>query len=75
MKALWPESPVETKICSMMRRRMKSPRFVARGMLDCNQPRYLLKFEQLCLSKPIRDCAASPVLPREARLRNLTNSH
>nr|XP_058923154.1 DNA-directed RNA polymerase II subunit RPB2-like isoform X7 [Kogia breviceps] len=58
----------------MMMRRMKSPRFVARGMLDCNQPRYLLKFEQLYLSKPIRDGAASPVLPREARLRNLIKS-
>lgn len=39
------------------------------------QPRYLLKFEQIYLSKPThweRDGAPSPMMPNEARLRNLT---
>ncbi|KAK1904743.1 DNA-directed RNA polymerase II subunit RPB2 [Dissostichus eleginoides] len=38
-------------------------------------PRYLLKFEQIYLSKPThweRDGAPSPMMPNEARLRNLT---
>ncbi|XP_015349888.1 LOW QUALITY PROTEIN: DNA-directed RNA polymerase II subunit RPB2-like [Marmota marmota marmota] len=46
-------------------------------MLDCNQPRYLLKFEQIYLSNPThweRDGAPSPMMPNEARLRNLTYS-
>uniref|UniRef100_A0A8C2YZ03 DNA-directed RNA polymerase subunit beta n=1 Tax=Cyclopterus lumpus TaxID=8103 RepID=A0A8C2YZ03_CYCLU len=41
------------------------------------QPRYLLKFEQIYLSKPThweRDGAPSPMMPNEARLRNLTYS-
>ncbi|NWI16561.1 RPB2 polymerase, partial [Crypturellus soui] len=40
-------------------------------------PRYLLKFEQIYLSKPThweRDGAPSPMMPNEARLRNLTYS-
>ncbi|XP_036190996.1 DNA-directed RNA polymerase II subunit RPB2-like [Myotis myotis] len=40
-------------------------------------PRYLLKFEQIYLSKPThweRDGAPSPLMPNEARLRNLTYS-
>ena len=39
------------------------------------QPRYLLKFEQIYLSKPThweKDGAPSPMMPNEARLRNLT---
>uniref|UniRef100_A0A8C6SGU7 DNA-directed RNA polymerase subunit beta n=1 Tax=Neogobius melanostomus TaxID=47308 RepID=A0A8C6SGU7_9GOBI len=43
----------------------------------CVQPRYLLKFEQIYLSKPThweRDGAPSPMMPNEARLRNLTYS-
>uniref|UniRef100_A0A2K6MSQ7 DNA-directed RNA polymerase subunit beta n=1 Tax=Rhinopithecus bieti TaxID=61621 RepID=A0A2K6MSQ7_RHIBE len=45
--------------------------------LECNDPRYLLKFEQIYLSKPThweRDGAPSPMMPNEARLRNLTYS-
>lgn len=41
------------------------------------QPRYLLKFEQIYLSKPThweKDGAPSPMMPNEARLRNLTYS-
>ncbi|XP_075459757.1 DNA-directed RNA polymerase II subunit RPB2 isoform X3 [Ascaphus truei] len=40
-------------------------------------PRFLLKFEQIYLSKPThweRDGAPSPMMPNEARLRNLTYS-
>uniref|UniRef100_G1Q9D0 DNA-directed RNA polymerase subunit beta n=1 Tax=Myotis lucifugus TaxID=59463 RepID=G1Q9D0_MYOLU len=40
-------------------------------------PRYSLKFEQIYLSKPTyweRDGAPSPLMPNEARLRNLTYS-
>nr|XP_034315896.1 DNA-directed RNA polymerase II subunit RPB2-like [Crassostrea gigas] len=40
-------------------------------------PRYLLKFEQIYLSKPThweKDGAPSPMMPNEARLRNLTYS-
>uniref|UniRef100_UPI00358F32EA DNA-directed RNA polymerase II subunit RPB2 isoform X1 n=1 Tax=Myxine glutinosa TaxID=7769 RepID=UPI00358F32EA len=40
-------------------------------------PRYMLKFEQIYLSKPThweRDGAPSPMMPNEARLRNLTYS-
>lgn len=40
-----------------------------------NPPRYVLKFEQLYLSKPThweKDGAPAPMLPNEARLRNLT---
>lgn len=39
------------------------------------QPRYLVKFEQIYLSKPThweKDGAPSPMMPNEARLRNLT---
>jgi len=39
------------------------------------QPRFLLKFEQIYLSKPThweKDGAPSPMMPNEARLRNLT---
>ena len=39
------------------------------------QTRYLLKFEQIYLSKPThweKDGAPSPLMPNEARLRNLT---
>uniref|UniRef100_A0A452TSE6 DNA-directed RNA polymerase subunit beta n=1 Tax=Ursus maritimus TaxID=29073 RepID=A0A452TSE6_URSMA len=46
-------------------------------MSDCKKPRYLLKFEQIYLSKPThweRDGAPSPMMPNEARLRNLTYS-
>ncbi|CAO2639573.1 DNA-directed RNA polymerase II subunit RPB2 [Lemmus lemmus] len=42
-----------------------------------SRPRYLLKFEQIYLSKPThweRDGAPSPMMPNEARLRNLTYS-
>ncbi|GLH06502.1 LOW QUALITY PROTEIN: DNA-directed RNA polymerase subunit beta [Gryllus bimaculatus] len=42
-----------------------------------NPPRYLLKFEQIYLSKPThweKDGAPSPMMPNEARLRNLTYS-
>nr|BAJ78725.1 RNA polymerase II second largest subunit [Stichotrema asahinai] len=42
-----------------------------------NPPRYLLKFEQIYLSKPThweKDGAPSPLVPNEARLRNLTYS-
>uniref|UniRef100_A0A2I3GNW6 DNA-directed RNA polymerase subunit beta n=1 Tax=Nomascus leucogenys TaxID=61853 RepID=A0A2I3GNW6_NOMLE len=45
--------------------------------LECSGPRYLLKFEQIYLSKPThweRDGAPSPMMPNEARLRNLTYS-
>lgn len=41
------------------------------------QPRYLLKFEQIYLSKPThweKDGSPSPMMPNEARLRNLTYS-
>ncbi|XP_020619202.1 DNA-directed RNA polymerase II subunit RPB2-like [Orbicella faveolata] len=40
-------------------------------------PRFLLKFEQIYLSKPThweKDGAPSPMMPNEARLRNLTYS-
>ncbi|CAL1261963.1 unnamed protein product [Larinioides sclopetarius] len=40
-----------------------------------NPPRYLVKFEQIYLSKPThweKDGAPSPMMPNEARLRNLT---
>lgn len=40
-------------------------------------PRYLLKFEQIYLSKPThweKDGAPKPMMPNEARLRNLTYS-
>ncbi|XP_025093767.1 DNA-directed RNA polymerase II subunit RPB2 [Pomacea canaliculata] len=40
-------------------------------------PRYLLKFEQIYLSKPThweKDGVATPLMPNEARLRNLTYS-
>lgn len=40
-------------------------------------PRYLLKFDQIYLSKPThweKDGAPSPMMPNEARLRNLTYS-
>ncbi|ELU13810.1 hypothetical protein CAPTEDRAFT_172112 [Capitella teleta] len=40
-------------------------------------PRYLIKFEQIYLSKPThweKDGAPSPMMPNEARLRNLTYS-
>ncbi|CAI9738821.1 DNA-directed RNA polymerase II subunit RPB2 [Octopus vulgaris] len=40
-------------------------------------PRYVLKFEQIYLSKPThweKDGAPSPMMPNEARLRNLTYS-
>ena len=39
------------------------------------QPRYVLKFEQIYLSKPThweKDGAPIPMMPNEARLRNLT---
>ena len=39
------------------------------------QPRYVLKFEQIYLSKPThweKDGVPSPLMPNEARLRNLT---
>jgi len=42
-----------------------------------NPVKYSLKFEQIYLSKPIhweKDGAPSPILPNEARLRNLTYS-
>ncbi|GBN62874.1 DNA-directed RNA polymerase II subunit RPB2 [Araneus ventricosus] len=42
-----------------------------------NPPRYLVKFEQIYLSKPThweKDGAPSPMMPNEARLRNLTYS-
>jgi len=42
------------------------------------QPQYLLKFEQIYLSKPThweKDGAPSPMMPNEARLRNLTYAH
>ena len=42
-----------------------------------NPPRYMLKFEQIYLSKPThweKDGAPSPMMPNEARLRNLTYS-
>ncbi|XP_037558342.2 DNA-directed RNA polymerase II subunit RPB2-like [Dermacentor silvarum] len=42
-----------------------------------NPPRFLLKFEQIYLSKPThweKDGAPSPMMPNEARLRNLTYS-
>ena len=41
------------------------------------QPRYVLKFEQIYLSKPThweKDGAPTPMMPNEARLRNLTYS-
>ncbi|KAJ8865899.1 hypothetical protein PR048_033422 [Dryococelus australis] len=50
--------------------------FVAFDMLEL-APRYLLKFEQIYLSKPThweKDGAPSPMMPNEARLRNLTYS-
>ncbi|CAH1783667.1 unnamed protein product [Owenia fusiformis] len=46
------------------------------GTID-NPPRYLLKFEQIYLSKPThweKDGAPSPMMPNEARLRNLVYS-
>ncbi|XP_061184253.1 DNA-directed RNA polymerase II subunit RPB2 [Saccostrea cucullata] len=46
------------------------------GMVE-TPPRYLLKFEQIYLSKPThweKDGAPSPMMPNEARLRNLTYS-
>lgn len=46
--------------------------------MDIQEPtRYLLKFEQIYLSKPThweKDGAPSPMMPNEARLRNLTYS-
>lgn len=39
------------------------------------QTKYLVKFEQIYLSKPThweKDGAPSPMMPNEARLRNLT---
>ena len=42
-----------------------------------NPPRYVLKFEQIYLSKPThweKDGAPTPMMPNEARLRNLTYS-
>ncbi|KAK7508532.1 hypothetical protein BaRGS_00000098 [Batillaria attramentaria] len=42
-----------------------------------NPPRYVLKFEQIYLSKPThweKDGVPSPLMPNEARLRNLTYS-
>lgn len=42
-----------------------------------NPVRHLLKFEQIYLSKPThweKDGAPSPMMPNEARLRNLTYS-
>lgn len=42
-----------------------------------NPPRYVLKFEQIYMSKPThweKDGAPSPMMPNEARLRNLTYS-
>ncbi|KAL7018244.1 hypothetical protein ACKWTF_010690 [Chironomus riparius] len=42
-----------------------------------NPPRYVLKFEQIYLSKPThweKDGAPSPMMPNQARLRNLTYS-
>ena len=39
------------------------------------QPKYTLKFEQIYLSKPThweKDGAPTPMMPNEARLRNLT---
>jgi len=48
----------------------------AQGEIE-NPPRYLLKFEQIYLSKPThweKDGAPSPMMPNEARLRNLTYS-
>lgn len=41
------------------------------------QPRYVMKFEQIYLSKPThweKDGSPSPMMPNEARLRNLTYS-
>jgi DNA-directed RNA polymerase II subunit RPB2 len=41
------------------------------------QPKFLLRFEQIYLSKPThweKDGAPSPMMPNEARLRNLTYS-
>lgn len=41
------------------------------------QPRYVIKFEQIYLSKPThweKDGSPSPMMPNEARLRNLTYS-
>ncbi|XP_041368357.1 DNA-directed RNA polymerase II subunit RPB2 [Gigantopelta aegis] len=46
------------------------------GILE-TPPRYVLKFEQIYLSKPThweKDGAPSPMMPNEARLRNLTYS-
>lgn len=43
----------------------------------CLQPRYVMKFEQIYLSKPThweKDGSPSPMMPNEARLRNLTYS-
>jgi hypothetical protein len=43
-----------------------------------NPPRYLLKFEQIYLSKPThweKDGAPSPMMPNEARLRLLPSQH
>ena len=40
-------------------------------------PKYILKFEQIYVSKPThweKDGAPSPMMPNEARLRNLTYS-
>ena len=48
---------------------------ILRKMNSILQPRYLLKFEQIYLSKPThweKDGAPSPMMPNEARLRNLT---
>jgi hypothetical protein len=45
------------------------------SLFVCVQPRYVLKFEQIYLSKPThweKDGVPSPLMPNEARLRNLT---
>ena len=45
------------------------------GMFFFLQPKYSLKFEQIYLSKPThweKDGAPVPLMPNEARLRNLT---
>ena len=52
-----------------------STRCVDRTSVDYFQPRYHLKFEQIYLSKPThweKDGVPSPLMPNEARLRNLT---
>ena len=48
----------------------------AHGEIE-NPPKYFLKFEQIYLSKPThweKDGAPTPMMPNEARLRNLTYS-